>query len=213
MASSSTQTRTGRSGLRLSERISLALFALIAAAAGIGFGVSAVFGILDAMVGDTVHTVLSAQEAVPAGAATGSATLVSGEFDSATVVISGLDLASRSLLAGGILVTALMYLTLAAAIVFICVNLMRGRPFSRSSTWWLATASLLLIGGGLVGAGLFTFGQLMIAAQLNADPTMSVFPMAGTISLTPVFVGVGIAVIAAVFEFGERLQRETEGLV
>lgn len=207
-----TYVPSGQPALRLSERLSLAFFGLVAAASGIGFAVSATFALVDALGGNDVHVSLSAAQAVPAGAATGTATLVSGTFDSANAVISGLDFTSRAFLAGGVLVTALMYLTLATAIVFVCISLFRSRPFSRSMTWALATASMTLIAGGLIGGGLTTAGQFMVAAQLNADPVGSVFPFAGSGDIAPLLFGLGLAAIAAAFELGERLQRNTERL-
>lgn len=214
------RTGSGRTGLRLSERISLAFLALVVAASAIGVAVSGAFALANALFGDTVRVDLVADMPVSPEAARGPATIVSGTFDSATVVVDGLDFGSRAWLAGGILVTALMYLAVAATIVFVCEGLFRGRPFARPMTWVLATSSVILVGGGLIGTGLTTAAKFTIAAQLNVDPTHSVFPMAGAVDFAPLLVGLGLAVIAAAFELGERLQRETvrlqretEGLV
>lgn len=204
-------TRTN--GLRQSERISLAFLGAVAGLFGvlalIGASVEAISTTFDA----ETRTTLSTAAVVPADAASGSAALVSGTFASADVTLRGVSFAARALLGGGTLINGLMYAVLAAAVVYLCVNLWRGRPFSRSATWLFATASIALLAGGILGQGLITTGQFLIAGELNSDPVGSVFPMASTGTLFPVFAGIGLGVIAAAFEFGQRLQRDTDGLV
>ncbi len=204
---------TSRSALRRSERVSLLFFAVVAAAFGIAIAVSASGAIAGVVNGAETHLLLSTAQAVPLDAATGPASLISGTFESANVVISGLNFGSRALIAGGILARTLTYLALALTIVVLCIGLFRGRPFTRSVTWMLTTASLVLMTGGLMGSALTVAGQFAIAAQLNSDPTQSVFPFAGNADLVPVFIGLGLGAVAAAFEIGERLQRDTEGLV
>lgn len=204
---------TSRTQLRRSERLSLLFFALVAALFGIAMAISSVGAIVEMLAGAETPVALSANQAVPLDAATGTAALVRGTFDSANVVISGLDFGSRALLAGGILIRALSYLALATTVVILCVGLYRGRPFTRSVTWVLTMASLTLMAGGILGSALTVAGQFMIASQLNSDPTMSVFPLAGNADLVPLFIGIGLGAVAAAFDIGERLQRDTEGLV
>ncbi|MET1043989.1 MAG: hypothetical protein ABWX59_07695 [Microbacteriaceae bacterium] len=209
-----TRTKQDRPvGLRMSERLSLALFATLAAAYGVGAASAAGIGLTSTMLGDEVTVSLSASQEVPASAVTGLATLVEGTFDAATVVVSGLDIGSRALLAGGILVIGLMNLAIAATLVALCLSLVRGRPFARSMTRLLATASSILMLGGLIGAGLTVAGQFAVATQLDPDPVDTVFPLAGSADLTPLIVGLGLAAVAAAFELAERLQRDTDGLV
>ncbi|WP_167137967.1 hypothetical protein [Diaminobutyricimonas sp. TR449] len=197
----------------MSERLSLVLFAVLAGVYGIAATVTAVTAFIEVVGGTEATVTLSTEYPVPPDAAVGTATVLSGNFDSATVVVSALDWLSRAFLGGGILVTALMHLTIAATIVYLCLGLVRGRPFARPMTWLLATTSNVLILGGLIGAGLTIAGQFSIASQLDPDPAETVFPMAGYADLAPLVVGVALAAAAAAFELGERLQRDTEGLV
>ncbi|GAB3127033.1 hypothetical protein [Glaciibacter psychrotolerans] len=204
-------TRTN--GLRRSERLSLAFCAAVAAIFGVLAFIGALSQTIAALFNTEIQATLSTVATVPADAANGSAALVTGTFATADVTLTGVSVAARVLLGSGILATGLMYATLAAAVVFLCVSLWRGRPFSRLATWLLATASITLLAGGVLGQGLSVAGQFMIASELNPDPIGSVFPFAGTGTLFPLVAGIGLGVIAAAFEFGQRLQRDTDGLV
>lgn len=207
------RTSTTTNGLRQSERFSLALLGALAGFSGLMALIGATAEAIATTFNAETHTTLSTVATVPADAATGSASLVTGNFASAEVTLTGVSFGARALLGSGILINGLMYAALAAAVVFLCISLWRGRPFSRLATWLFATASITLLAGGILGVGLITIGQFILAGELNADPTGSVFPMASTASFFPVFAGIALGVIAAAFEFGQRLQRDTDGLV
>ncbi|MDI2098466.1 hypothetical protein [Ruicaihuangia caeni] len=208
-----TRLSSARSGLRGSERFSLWLLAAVAATIGalsIVGAATSIVGLFDAR-GASVPLFTDAP--VPDDAATGSATIVSGAFTEAQVVIAGLEPWSLVLLAGGIAVGALIFAALAALFVALCVAVLRGKPFGRSMTWIVATVSVTLIVGGLTSFALTGIGQFWIVDQLNASPGDTIFPTATAGDLTPVFIGIGLAAIGAAFEIGARLQRDTEGLV
>ncbi|SDS09670.1 hypothetical protein [Microterricola viridarii] len=206
-------THTAGFQLRRSERGSLLFFTVVAAAYGILVAVGSAARIVSVLSAPTVEAQMSAVFAVPASAVTGAATLVSGSFDSAQLVLADVSTTARLLLAGSALALGLAQVLIAGTIVFTSVGLVRGRPFGRRMTWLLATASITLIAGGLLGYALGTAAQFTIAAELNPDPVGSVFPFAGGFDLTIVFVGVVLGVVAAAFEIGERMQRDTEGLI
>ncbi|MFT2817591.1 hypothetical protein [Leifsonia sp. A12D58] len=204
---------TPPTGLRRSERIALSFLAAVTAVFGILVLVSAITQAISLAFDPHTQMSLSTNAQVPSGAATGTASLVQGTFSTATVTLAGISAAARAFLSGGTLVNGLMLATLAAAFTYLCVGLIRGRPFSRHATWLLATASTTLVLGGVITLGLSSIGQFMVAGELNADPSNTIFPMASTVSLMPIFAGIALGAIAAAFEFGQRLQRDTEGLV
>ncbi|PPL19856.1 hypothetical protein [Microterricola pindariensis] len=206
-------TQTAGHQLRRAERGSLFFFAVVAAAYGVLVAVGSAARIVAVLVAETIEVQMSAVFAVPDSAVTGPARLVSGSFDSALLVLADVSTPARLLLAASALALGLAQVLIAGTIVFASIGLVRGRPFGRSMTWLLATASITLIAGGLLGYALGIAAQFTIAAELNPDPVGSVFPFAGGFDLTIVFVGVVLGVVAAAFEIGERMQRDTDGLV
>ena len=208
-----TTTTVTPAGLRRSERVTLGFLAAVTALVGVLTFITAINEAIALAFGVETQLSLSTNATVPSDAATGTASLVQGTFSTATVTLVGVSTGARAFLGGGALVTGLMFAVLTAAFVYLCVGLIRGRPFSRSTTWLLATASSTLIAGGMITLGLTSIGLFMVAGELNADPIDSIFPMASTVSLMPIFAGIALGAIAAAFEFGQRLQRDTEGLV
>lgn len=202
-----------RNGLRSSERFGLGLLAVVSSAVALLLLISAVFSIAALFDPRGAAIELVAEFDVPSSTVTGSVELVSGSFTQADLVVAGLEPWSLVILAAGRAVTALMVVGIAVMIASLCVSLLRGRPFSRSSTWMISTVSAVLIAGSLIAIGLTTIANFWIASQLNEDPIGTTFPLASIGSLVPLFVGIALAAIGAAFEIGARLQRDTEGLV
>lgn len=202
-----------RNGLRSSERFGLGLLAVVSASVALLLLISAGFSIAALFDPRGAAIELVAEFEVPSSTVTGSVELVRGGFTHADLVVAGLEPWSLVVLAAGQAVTALMIVGIAAMIASLCVSLLRGRPFSRSSTWMISTVSVVLIGGSVIAIGLATIANFWIASQLNEDPVGSAFPLAAHGNLVPLFVGIALAAIGAAFEIGARLQRDTEGLV
>jgi hypothetical protein len=188
------------------------LFAALAALAGLAELVNAAPSIAS-LFDDALPVALSTAATVPPDAATGPATIVSGEFDRAEVMVSGIDLGPRLALAGSIAATSLMTVVVAAAIVALCRAILAGRPFVRSVTWLLATASITLIAGSLIGAALHTIATFSIVAALNPDPADAVFPFASEYDLAPLLIGLVLGAVATAFHLGQKMQRDADGLV
>lgn len=188
------------------------LFAVLAALVGVLSLISVVPAIVE-LFGDDLPVTLSAAMTVPTDAATGSATILSGTFDRADLVVSGIDVGPRVALAGSMAATAVMTAVVAASIVAMCRAVLLGRPFVRSATWLVATASITLIAGSLIGAGLDTVAMFSIVAALNPDPMDAVFPFMSEYDFGPLLIGLVLAVVATAFQLGQKMQRDTEGLV
>lgn len=97
-----------------------------------------------------------------------------------------------------------------AVLALFCWNLARGRAFARANVrliWWGAG---LLLGGWTVG-GILT--NMTVNGALSA---VSAYQYDGEI-FTPdwlmFFAFLGLAAVGGAFQIGERLQRDTEGLV
>ncbi|MGK0740762.1 hypothetical protein ACSHWG_02605 [Leucobacter sp. Z1108] len=142
----------------------------------------------------------------PAGAA------VSVQLDRAIVLAPELPIAS---LGAGLLEATVLLVTVTTVVVcLICVarNILRGVIFSQSQTRWVATAAIT----ALAGAALVPFFGNMVAngaiALLSDRSFENTFVLA--VEPLPYFMGAFAASIAiTAFSVGDRLRRETEGLV
>jgi len=134
----------------------------------------------------------------------------------------------RTLLAAGVLVQGLTQLAVTAAVHLLATRLLSGEPFQPAMSRAISLTAAALIAGGLLWQVLFGVGEFMAARQvLEAggwswpadlgleDPSVLLpQPRLGlTIEFWPIFTGMALAAVAAAFRHGERLQRETAGLV
>lgn len=200
------------SGLDRADVFALWFFTVVTGFVGVMVLWSAVPAIIS-LFGDELTITLASSFPVPAGAATGPAQIVSGTFDSAELVVTGIDVGPRIALAGSFAVSALSSFAVAATIVVLCRAILTGRPFVRSVTWLLSTASIALIAGSLIGFGLDTFAMFSIVAALNPDPMEAVFPFTGAWDFAPLLIGLVLGAVATAFHIGQKMQRDTEGLV
>lgn len=206
------RTTTSPSGLDRADVFALWFFTVVTGLVGLMALWSAIPQIIS-LFGDEITLSVAASAAVPADAATGSASIVSGEFDRAFLVVAGIDLWPRIALAASAAVSALSSFAVAATIVALCRAILVGRPFVRSMTWLLSTASIVLIGGSVVGLALDTFATFSIAAALNSDPMDAVFPFANEYDFAPLLIGLVLGAVATAFHLGQKMQRDTDGLV
>jgi hypothetical protein len=199
-------------GLTRADTFALWLFTGMAAFVGVAVAVSAVPAIVE-LFGEQVPVSLSASMTVPADAATGSASIVSGSFDRADLVVSGIDVWPRVALAASVAMSALSSVAVAATVVALCLGILSGRPFVRSVTWLLATASIVLIAGSLLAALFDMIAMFSIVAALNPDPSDAVFPFRSEFDFTPLLIGLVFGAVATAFQLGQKMQRDAEGLV
>ncbi|MFG6493658.1 hypothetical protein [Microbacterium sp. P03] len=107
-------------------------------------------------------------------------------------------------------VVGLTLIALIAIAGLFCLRLARGRAFRRG------TARLMYTGAGVVAVG-WVLGSILSNMTVNgALAAVSDRSYDGVVfesDLTPVFVILVLTAVATAFQIGERLQRETEGLV
>ncbi len=184
--------------------------ALLAAAAIIAVFVVTLVGQLTT--GEMTVTLLP-YSPVPDGFFDGIA-LESADFTEATVVTSGLSSGVAGTLIAANAVGALTSLIVAIALAFMGWRLLKGDPFRRSVLWTSLTAAIALVIGPFIGLLLTTIGQTLALMEI-AGPAAGEggLPFRGELELTPVLVGLGLAVVLGVFEFGQKLKADTDGLV
>ncbi|WP_349426031.1 hypothetical protein [Microbacterium sp. LWS13-1.2] len=100
------------------------------------------------------------------------------------------------------------------------VSLLRARPFRRAMSVAIGVAACLVIAGGILGQLFGAIGRAILVEQLvevqaagDAAVSETFWTFLLQVDLAPFGWGLALALIAASFEIGARLQRETEGLV
>lgn len=96
------------------------------------------------------------------------------------------------------------------------VSLMRARPFRPAMSSAIGAAACLVLAGGVFGQLFGAIGRAMLVDDLAADSpevTDVFWTLLVELDLAPVGWGFALALVAASFAIGARLQRETELLV
>lgn len=138
-------------------------------------------------------------------------TILPVELDQGVIAVEGLD--GIGVVAGvlGQVAFGTTVVVVVACLIALSRNILRGRVFGKVNT------RLAAIGGGvgLVGAAAAHFFDNMLANAAMAHALDGPFDTA-VISVEPftfVLAAFALAVVGSVFVVGDRLQRETEGLV
>jgi hypothetical protein len=165
-----------------------------------------------------------------------SAVIVSGGADRATITVTGLSWLSRILLASGSLVQVAVTIVIAVVVLRLARNVRAGKPFDGLSRSLIQCGVVLFVGALLWsvvgGIGSYAAGREALeihgwgadegtlAAQLLGDSTtdLSYFGWpAPTLFITlpfwPLGIASALALLGAAFRTGERLQKDTEGLI
>ncbi|MGK0714990.1 hypothetical protein [Leucobacter sp. W1153] len=146
---------------------------------------------------------------VPIGPAGAS---VSVELDRALVLAPELPVAS---LAAGLLEAAVLLATVTIVVVCLIVvarNILRGVIFSSAQTRWVSTAAIT----ALIGAALVPFFGNMVANGAIALLSDRGFENTVVLAVEPLPFLLGAfagSIVITAFSVGDRLRRETEGLV
>lgn len=158
----------------------------------------------------------------------GDATVVDGGFTHADLAVDGLSTAARTLWALGQFVGLLVPTAIAALIAVICFQLLRGAAFAPLVAHVaMITAVIVLVGGlasqllcGVAGSMASNEALTIGGAQITGYPDdfdlWTALPQPTfmvSVDFWPFAAGLGFAALAAVFRYGSKLQRETEGLV
>ena len=198
----------------LSRGIVWAIFGIAALVLG-GTLVLSIWGVVESLSSGTIAITLSTAQSLPAEADLGPAALLSGQFDSASVVVGGLDAGTFAIALISKIALALTQLAIAASVALLSWSLVKARPFRRSLSVTVTLSGAIVLIGGILAAGLGVLSSWMVADQLN-DPDAGLdgfWPILAGVD--PTFIAIGVALLLAglAFEYGDKLQRDTEGLV
>lgn len=131
-------------------------------------------------------------------------------FDRVDVPIADPSASIRGFLMASETLSALLAIGICATLAWLCMRVFLGRPFGPAATWGIGGVSLLVIAAGLG----IPFFDGMAAQRVAVDLGLEQLPtFLVEVDLAPIGWGLAIAVVASAFEIGQRMQRDTEGLV
>ena len=211
---SQTDQLAGKGAVVVVGRIVVWAFFVFACVAGLFTLVFGLTGAITSLATGSTPLTLALDHSLPAAADRGSAAIVGGGYDSASILVSDLDAGTVVLATVARIAGILTQAAIAASVAVLAWRLLRGRTFRRSLSLTITFMGALLVIGGLVSGGVGVLASWMAADQLNGNSTGGGFwPMVGTVDGTPLGIGVCLLLVGLAFEYGERLQHDTEGLV
>ncbi len=183
-----------------------------AAIVGLAALVQGIYTIVSELSHNRFGLTLAADLQVPQPADPGTAQIVEGTFTEANVTISNLAGAPVGLLIAGHIATILTSVIIATAVILLCTGVLRGTPFTRPIAISIIAVSSTLMIGSLLSQAFYGFAGVFATEQISQS---SDFWAEFSISVdgTPIMAGFVIAIVAFAFELGNRMQRDTEGLI
>ena len=141
--------------------------------------------------------------------------VASAEYTQSLVSLEALDAGTRWLLLAEIALPALATVIVCMSLWWLGLSLIRQRAFRRSMVPVLATAAFALIVAGMFAPLSGGIARAQVVEQLAASgvDTGQFWTFLVEANLAPIGWGIALALVGTAFEVGQRLQRETEGLV
>jgi hypothetical protein len=142
----------------------------------------------------------------PGGAA------VSGRLHEISFTATEIPGLSAGSYAAAIIFTGLAYLVVIGCVLRFCINLMRGESFTRQNTRLIWAAAITILAGTALTAFCNTMGVNGAFASIGdwtVEPDTSVTHE----YWVAMFACITLGAVAVAFRAGERLRRDTEGLV
>ncbi len=187
------------------------------------FGVAVIVGAVRLVTGaiDIIHSLASgqtqltlvAEHALPAAANGGTATIISGGYESAVVTVTRASAGVVAISTISSIAGLLTQVTLAGVIALLAWRILRGSPFRRSVGLAVTVGGGILLIGGLLSQGARALGGGLAATELNSSGRFGFWPLAGRFDPTLMVIGVVLLLVGLAFQYGERLQSDTDGLV
>jgi hypothetical protein len=181
------------------------VYALIVAVVG-------VIGLVGELASGERSLTLLVADSLPDAADAGTATLVNGAYETASVTVAGLTPATAGLLTAGGVIGFVTQLLVAASFVYLAWRLLRREPFLRSLTWTFIVAGAVLLIGTIIGQAASGFGAWLVAAELNGSGG-DFWPLMMKFDPAPIGLAFILMLVGCAFEYGQKLTNETRGLV
>lgn len=193
-------------------RISLWLFLIVAGVVGVITLVEGTLSLIASLTSGHIDLTLVADKHIPHGTDPGSAHIVSGSFASADLVLSNVSTHAMVFFIVATVAGTLTPVALCACIVLLAWRILRQRMFRRSFATTISTMGVIVTIGGLISQLALAIAAGTVATDLDGGVD-GYWPIAGHFDPTFFAVGIVILLVGAAFEYGGRLQTETDGLV
>ncbi len=160
------------------------------------------------------HTQLTlvADKPLPAAQTHAGALFLQGLYATASVSVHGLSAGVVALATAAAIATVLIQVSLSALIALLAWRLLRGGLFRRSIARAISAAGLVVATGGMISQAGTGLAAGAAASELNGGGN-GFWPLAGRFDPTLVVFGIVLLLVGLAFEYGTRLQKDSDGLV
>lgn len=149
--------------------------------------------------------------------------VVGARYETAWMEIAAPPGQVRWLTVAALVLGAMLGIGISVVIAVLARRVREGRPFARSATLAVGTAAILVLISGVIAPLIGAIGEAELVRFLGDDVVGAardtgfgregLYLFGVAIDLTPFGWALALAVVAAAFEMGQRMQRDTEGLV
>lgn len=190
-------------GLVATGAVSIAIAAMVGA---IGRGIE--------IFGSPVAVSLPVHDASMSSLADASG-VAAAEYTQSLVSLDSLDAGTRWLLLLETALPALATVIVCLSLWWLGLSLIRQRAFRRSMVPVLATPAFTLVVVGMIAPLFGAIARAQVVEQMASSgvETSGFWMFLYELDPAPIGWGIALALVATAFEVGQRLQRETEGLV
>lgn len=203
--------KSGRGGMPMLEAVTLGLVATGAVSIAV-MALTGAIGRVMEIFGPSVAVGLPVHDA-PMAALADARRVASAEYSDSVVTFESLDAGTRWLLVGETALPALATIIVCMTLWWLGFSLIRQSAFRKSMPVVLASSALGLIVAGMIAPLLGGIARAQAVELLPASASDMFWTFLVRFDPSPIGWGIALALIAAAFEVGQRLQRETEGLV
>lgn len=210
MSTSSTETRPS---LHRSDRFAMAALGAAALAGGVVWFIGALYSLARMVMGGALTLELTVLDPRVDGDLPAGLNSIAWDGAQVNITLEALGPAISTVLLGSRAISVIVGAIVTGAIGIVLLRLARRAPFHRSLFAVAIVAGAALSFGSMIALGSHVFGSLMASDRVNGLLGGEVFAIDATVDPLPVFLGLVVMAMAVVFRSGERLQRDTEGLV
>ncbi|MGN7256558.1 hypothetical protein [Arthrobacter sp. SAFR-023] len=194
------------------SRTDALLLMIASSAAAVTTTALTVWGIVDSAAGPVTLTL---PVATTRQAASGLSLGTTGHYTALDATIPVLPSGPASLLGWAGALNQLGILAVLALIFLLAYRLRSEILFTRGSAWLVGAGGIVLALSGTVGQILDSIARSRLADLIGAHGRVpgEYYLFSVDFNVGPLVLGIALLLVAGVFEFGRRLQKDTEGLV